>query len=415
MTKAFRQMVQHDAAGGILLIAAAALAMLMANSFLSSLYTGFLNVPVTIQIGAFEIAKPLLLWINDGLMAVFFFMIGLEVKREILEGHLSSKEQIILPGIAAIAGIAAPAAVYYFFNQNDPVGIQGWAIPSATDIAFALGLFALFGSKLPITLKLFLLSVAIFDDIGAIVIIAVFYSTDLSTTSLSVAALGLLALFILNRRQVSAPAAYILVGTVVWAAVLKSGVHATLAGFIIAWFIPIHVKTEDGHPMLKQMEHAIHPWVAFMILPVFAFANAGVSFAGLSFNDIVNPVTLGIALGLFIGKQVGIMGACWLAVKAGIARLPEGTNWQQMYGVTLLCGIGFTMSLFIGTLAFEGQAAAYETYVKLGVILGSLLSAALGSFVIARSCRDQQTDQHAKDSRAKRDTGQAKSREVSHA
>lgn len=385
MPKAFREMIEHDAAGGILLILAAAVALIMANTPVSTFYEGVLGLPVTVQIGAFEIAKPLLLWINDGLMALFFFLVGLEVKREILEGHLSSKDQIVLPGIAAVAGIAAPALVYIFFNQGDATSMKGWAIPSATDIAFALGLFSLFGKSLPLTLKLFLLSVAIFDDIGAIVIIALFYSQDLSTSSLLIAIAGLVVLFLLNRFSVRAQAAYILVGIIVWAAVLKSGVHATLAGFIVAWFIPLNVNTEDGHPMLKQMEHGIQPWVAFLILPVFAFANAGVNLVGIGMEDLSNPVTLGIALGLFVGKQIGIFGACWLAIKAGITSLPRGTNWVQLYGVCVLCGIGFTMSLFIGTLAFENQDPAYQNSVKLGVLLGSVLSAIMGSVIIARS------------------------------
>ncbi|WP_231876682.1 MULTISPECIES: Na+/H+ antiporter NhaA [unclassified Oleiphilus] len=398
MTKVFREMVQHDAAGGVLLICAALLALIMANSGINMFYSDFLNMPVVLQLGGFEIAKPLLLWINDGLMALFFFLIGLEVKREILEGHLSSKDQIILPGIAAIAGIVAPALVYVFFNTGDEVGLRGWAIPSATDIAFALGLFSLFGKSLPLTLKLFLLSVAIFDDIGAIVIIALFYSADLSGLSLSVAGFGLVGLFILNRLKVRAQAAYIIIGVVVWAVVLKSGVHATLAGFIVAWFIPLNVKTEHGHSMLKQMEHGIQPWVAFFILPVFAFANAGVNLVGIGVEDLFHPVTMGIALGLFVGKQIGIFGVCWLAIKSGITSLPKGTTWLQLYGVCILCGIGFTMSLFIGSLAFEGMDAAYQESVKLGVLLGSLLSAVMGSIVIVKSREQEVPDLRAQQS-----------------
>jgi len=385
MTKTFKQMVQHDAAGGVILVIAALLAMIMANSPADAFYNGVLNLPVAVQFGTFEIAKPLLLWINDGLMAIFFFMVGLEIKREILDGHLNSIEQITLPAIAAVAGIVFPALVYVWFNQHDPIAITGWAIPSATDIAFALGVFSLFGRALPITLKLFLLSVAIFDDIGAIVIIALFYSAELSTTSLVIAIAGLVVLFVLNRMRVTRQAAYILVGVVVWAAVLKSGVHATLAGFAVAWFIPINVKNEDGHPMLLNLEHALQPWVAFAILPIFAFANAGVQILGTDSSDIFNPVVLGIVAGLFIGKQVGIFGACWLAIKLGFAKLPKGTNWAQLYGVTLLCGIGFTMSLFIGSLAFEQQGMEHLNSVKVGVLAGSLLSAALGAFFIART------------------------------
>lgn len=384
MTKTYRAMIQHDAAGGVLLVIAAVLAMILANTALNSFYQGFLDVPVTLAIGNFEIAKPLLLWINDGLMAIFFFLVGLEVKREVFEGHLSTVDQVILPGIAAVAGIAVPAAIYAVLNPEG-VAANGWAIPSATDIAFALGVFSLFGKGLPASLKMFLLSVAIIDDIGAIMIIAIFYSTDLSVLSMTVAAIGLVILFVLNRCRVRSVAAYLVVGLVVWAAVLKSGVHATLAGFAIAWFIPLNLKSESGHPMLKQMEHSIQPWVAFMILPVFAFANAGVSFVGMGMDSLFNSITLGIALGLFVGKQLGIFGCCWLAVKAGIAKLPEGANWLQLYGVSLLCGIGFTMSLFIGTLAFEGQDASYMHSVKTGVLLGSVMSAVLASVVLIRS------------------------------
>lgn len=384
MNKEFRQMIQHDAAGGVILVLAAFLALIFANSPLSSFYTGMLDLPVMIKLGSFEIAKPLLLWINDGLMAVFFFMVGLEVKREVLEGHLNSVEKITLPAIAALAGIAVPALVYVFFNQNDDIAIAGWAIPSATDIAFALGIFSLFGRSLPITLKLFLLSVAIFDDIGAIVIIALFYSADLSTTSLIVAAAGLVSLFIINRLKVSAQGAYIIIGIVVWVAVLKSGVHATLAGFAVAWFIPINVNNDDGYPMLAHMEHALHNWVAFVILPVFAFANAGVQLIGTPMDQMFSPVAVGIVAGLFIGKQVGIFGACWLAVKSGFAKLPEGTTWLQLYGVTLLCGVGFTMSLFIGSLAFEHQGMEHLNSVKIGVLVGSILSAILGALVISK-------------------------------
>lgn len=385
MKSEFKQMIQHDAAGGVILVVAALLALIFANTPLYGAYQAILDMPVAVKLGTFEIAKPLLLWINDGLMAIFFFMVGLEVKREILQGHLNSVTQITLPGIAAVAGIAIPALIYAWFNQDDPVAIAGWAIPSATDIAFALGIFSLFGRSLPITLKLFLLSVAIFDDIGAIVIIALFYSAELSTMSLIVAATGLVVLFIFNRLRLRAQGAYILVGVVVWAAVLKSGVHATLAGFAVAWFIPINVKNEDGNPMLAHLEHSLHNWVAFFILPVFAFANAGVNLLGTTIDDVLNPVVMGIVAGLFIGKQVGIFSACWLAVKAGIAKLPEGTNWKQMYGVTLLCGIGFTMSLFIGSLAFEQQGLEHINSVKVGVLLGSLLSAVLGAIVIAKN------------------------------
>ncbi|MBV1922266.1 MAG: Na+/H+ antiporter NhaA [Pseudomonadales bacterium] len=376
---------KHDSTGGILLVLMALLAMVLANSPIAHIYEGFLAIPLQVRIGDLDIAKPLILWINDGLMAIFFFLVGLEIKREVLTGHLSSPSQVVLPGIAAVAGIAIPALIYFAMNQQDPVGVKGWAIPSATDIAFALGVFTLFGSRVPISLKLFLLSVAIFDDLGAILIIAFFYSSELSTLSLAVAGSGVFVLFLLNRFSVRSQAVYILVGLVVWVAVLKSGVHATLAGFVIACFIPLEVKNYEGHPMLTHMEHALHPWVAFVILPLFAFANAGVSMAGISIDALLNPIPLGIGAGLFIGKQVGIFGACWIAIKLGLAKIPAGATWLQFYAVSVLCGIGFTMSLFIGSLAFETESAAYLVQVKLGVLVGSLFSAVLGSILISRA------------------------------
>lgn len=296
-----------------------------------------------------------------------------------------------MPAIGAVAGIAVPALVYAFINAGEPVAMRGWAIPSATDIAFALGLFSLFGKTLPLSLKLFLLSVAIFDDIGAIIIIAVFYSSDLSTLSLVVASAGLVVLFAMNRMKVSKVGPYMIVGLIVWAAVLKSGVHATLAGFAIAWFIPIAVKNDNGNSLLKELEHDLHPWVAFVILPIFAFANAGVSLSGVGIEDLTNSTTLGIILGLFLGKQFGIFGACWITIKSGLASLPAGSNWGQLYGVCLLCGIGFTMSLFIGSLAFEGMDPSYNDSVKLGVLVGSLLSAVVGAVVIKRFSREPAT------------------------
>jgi len=388
--------LDKDAAAGLLLVFMSVLALLLANSPLASVYQDFLAVSVQMSVGELGITKPLLLWINDGLMAVFFFLIGLEIKREVLSGHLSSPSQMVLPGIGAIAGIATPALIYFWLNQHDPVAVSGWAIPSATDIAFALGVFSLFGNRVPISLKLFLLSVAIFDDLGAILIIALFYSSELSVLSLTVASIGLVTLFVLNRLKVASQAAYILVGVVVWIAVLKSGVHATIAGFAIAMFIPLNIKNRNGQPMLPHMEHALHPWVSFAILPLFAFANAGVSFAGVSLDSLLNPIPLGIAAGLFIGKQVGIFGACWLAIKLGIAKLPERATWLQFYAVTLLCGIGFTMSLFIGSLAFENVDLSYMTDVKVGVLAGSLLSAIVGAVLIAHSQPQPETKAKAK-------------------
>ncbi|MEP1552902.1 MAG: Na+/H+ antiporter NhaA [Paraglaciecola sp.] len=385
MPSSIQAFFKHDAASGVVLILAAIVAMIMANTPLNGFYNGLLAIPVTVAFGNFEIAKPLILWVNDGLMAIFFFLVGLEIKREILGGNLSSPAQITLPAVAAIAGIVFPALIYVWFNSDDPVAIAGWAIPSATDIAFAVGVFTIFGKFLPLSLKLFLLSVAIFDDIGAIVIIALFYSQDLSTVSLAVAVSGLIVLFLLNRFNVRTQGIYILVGVVVWAAVLKSGVHATLAGFALALFIPLKLENTDGQPMLEHLEHKLHSWVAFFVLPIFAFANSGVSLIGATMDNIFNPITLGIAAGLFIGKQVGIFGVCWLTVKSGLAKLPEKATWAQLYGVTLLCGIGFTMSLFIGTLAFEEQPLEYQVSVKVGVLIGSILSAFIGAFILAKT------------------------------
>ena len=385
MTSIVQRFFHHDAAGGMILMMAAAAAMVMANSPLDGYYNGFLEIPVMVSFGEFVIDKPLLLWINDGLMAVFFFLIGLEIKREATSGHLRSLSQITLPGVAAIAGIAAPAVIYAVLNVDDAVAIKGWAIPSATDIAFALGIFILFGRGLPLSLKLFLLSVAIFDDIGAIVIIALFYSAELSTYSLLWAAACLIGLGALNYFRVTHQSAYFILGVVMWVAVLKSGVHATLAGFVAAWFIPLHVKNTSGFDMLPHIERTLHPWVSFIILPIFAFANAGVNILGASLNDLLNPVTVGIALGLFLGKQCGIFVVCFVVIKLGLAKLPKEATWMQLYGVSLLCGIGFTMSLFIGTLAFEQQGLDYQLDVKVGVLMGSIISALTGAFILRRA------------------------------
>jgi NhaA family Na+:H+ antiporter len=393
MGQSITALFKHEAAGGVILVAAALLALMVANTPAFGVYEWVFGLPVSVSIGGFSIDKPMLLWINDGLMAIFFFLIGLEVKREVLDGHLSSPQKVALPAIAAIAGITVPALLYAAFNYQDAVTFKGWAVPAATDIAFALGVFSLFGRALPITLKLFLLSVAIFDDIGAIIIIALFYSVEMSLLSLSVAVAGLVILFLLNRFNVAKPAAYLVVGVVVWGAVLKSGVHATLAGFAIAWFIPFKSLTDSsGRPtgsMLLKLEEGLHTWVAFLILPVFAFANAGVRFIDADAEQIMLPVVIGVVAGLFIGKQLGIFGACWLAVKLGFAKLPEGVTWLQIYAVSILCGIGFTMSLFVGSLAFDGYSSEYLDSVKIGVLSASLLSACLGAFVISL-CRKKQ-------------------------
>lgn len=385
----WKKFIQTDASSGIILVLAATLALMLANSMFSSHYSSFLEFPVSITLGTFAISKPLVLWVNDGLMALFFFVVGLEIKRELFYGQLSSPDQIVLPFLAAVAGIIFPALIYVAFNYQDAVAMNGWAIPSATDIAFALGIFVLFGKHLPPSLKLFLLSVAIIDDIGAVIIIAIFYSQDLATNSLIIATIGLLILFIFNRLELSNKTPFILVSIVVWAAVLKSGVHATLAGFAVAWFVPI--AREKAESMSYQIEHGLHPWIAFFVLPLFAFANAGVSLTGANLDELFTPISLGIIGGLFLGKQFGIFAACFIAVKLKLCRLPKDATWGQLYGICLLCGVGFTMSLFIGSLAFEEQGLAYQTQVKVGVLIGSLVSAFAGAMLIRNSSKKVNT------------------------
>lgn len=388
-----REFLRLESASGIILIFAALAAILLANSPLDFLYNGFLDTPVEIRIGALKLAKPLLLWINDGLMAVFFLLIGLEVKREILEGQLSKPSQVALPGIAALGGMIVPALIYAWFNRGNEITLNGWAIPAATDIAFALGIVALLGKRVPQSLKIFLLTLAILDDLAAIVIIAIFYTSELSLTALGLAGVALLVLFILNRRGVTRIAAYTLVGVALWVFVLKSGVHATLAGVALAFAIPMRDRQDKDHSPVKHLEHALHPWVAFMILPLFAFANAGLDLGNLSFNAIFQPVPLGILLGLFVGKPLGIFGISWVVIKTGLAKLPAGANWTQLYGMAQMCGVGFTMSLFIATLAFEEEAASLLFSDRLGILTGSLLSAVWGYIVLRFSSRGSGSDQ----------------------
>jgi NhaA family Na+:H+ antiporter len=378
-----REFLRLEAAAGIALGAAAALALIASNSGLADLYDVFLETPVEARFGDLRIAKPLLLWINDGLMAIFFLLVGLEIKRELLEGELSSVGQALLPALAAVGGMAAPAAIYALCNLQDPLALRGWAIPAATDIAFALGVLSLLGPRVPVALKVFLLALAIFDDLGAIVIIALFYTANLSLTSLLLAGGVLALMLILNRLGVARTAPYALLGIVLWVCVLKSGVHATLAGVVMALAVPL--RAADGREPLKDLEHALHPWVAFLVLPLFGFANAGVSFAGVTMEAFTNGVTLGIAAGLFIGKQIGVLLSVYGCVRLGIARLPEGVTWTGLYGVAALAGIGFTMSLFIGTLAWD--TADYAAPVRLGVLSGSLLSGILGYMLVLVGCR----------------------------
>jgi len=375
--------IKQDSAGGILLIVAALLAMISVNSPLAWVYDALLSTPVEIRVGALHLDKPLLLWINDGLMAVFFLLIGLEVKREFLEGELSRPDQIILPGLGAVGGMLVPALVYYWLNQNDPLALNGWAIPAATDIAFALGVLALLGDRVPVSLRVFLMALAIFDDLGAVVIIALFYTADLSLVSLLLALGAVAVMLVMNVMKVTRIAAYMLVGTFLWVAVLKSGVHATLAGVIVGFMIPLRDTRNPDHSPLKTVEHGLHPWVAFFIVPVFAFANAGVSLAGFSLGSLLEPIPLGIAGGLFLGKQVGIMLFCGIAILLGFARLPNGSSWWGFYGTSVLCGIGFTMSLFIASLAFEqGGSDLVVMGDRLGILLGSGASAVLGYLML---------------------------------
>jgi len=397
--KKLKSAIHHDAAPGVLLLIAMVAALAVANSGVSW-YGAFLDTPATIGIGDWRLEKALLLWINDGLMAVFFLLVGLELKREVLFGELSEWRKVALPLFGAIGGIAIPAGIYAWINRADPVALNGWAIPAATDIAFALGILAILGKRVPVALKLLLASVAVIDDLAAIIIIAVFYTAQLSVMSLVFAGIFLAVLFGLNRSGVRAPSPYVVVGIALWIAVLKSGVHATLAGVALAIFIPARTESgENNRSLAKKMEHGLHPWVAFAILPIFAFANSGVPIAGLTIDALLKPVPLGIALGLFVGKQLGVFSAAFLAVKLGFAKLPQGLRWGHIYGMAALCGVGFTMSLFIGSLAFEGSGGPdYAVDDRLGILTGSFLSATLGVVILLLAGRrpeptDTESDQ----------------------
>ena len=380
---AIREFLRLQSAGGIVLMAAAAIALVIANTPAGGLYQALLETPVEVRIGALRLAKPLVLWINDGLMAVFFFVVGLELKREVMEGELANPAQIVLPALAAAGGMAAPAAIYWALNAGDPVGIRGWAIPAATDIAFALGVLSLLGARVPRGLKVFLVTVAIVDDLGAIVIIAIFYTADLSGMSLAVAAAALALLALVNALGVRSGAVYLFVGLVLWVAVLKSGVHATLAGVALALFIPLRPAEPGGRSLLRDLEHDLHPLVAFVILPLFAFANAGVSLEGMALRSVLEPVPLGICLGLVIGKTVGIFSLSAAAIGTGAARMPEGASWGSLFGVSVLCGIGFTMSLFIANLAFAEGAPALAVSAVVGILAGTVTAAVLGYLLVA--------------------------------
>jgi NhaA family Na+:H+ antiporter len=380
---ALHEFLRLEAAGGIVLGLAAVAALIVANSPLQELYHRLLALEGGVAVGTLVIHKPLLLWLNDGWMAVFFLLVGLEIKRELLEGELRDLRAASLPIVAAIGGMVAPAAVYAAINSADATAMRGWAIPAATDIAFALGVLNLLGRAVPASLKILLTAIAIIDDLGAIVIIAAFYTEHVSTGALALAGGAIAALIALNAGGVRRLAPYLVVGAVLWVCVLKSGVHATLAGVVTGFAVPLSPAAGREESPLRSLELALHPWVAFLILPAFAFANAGVSLEGMEPTALLRPVTLGIALGLFLGKQLGIFGAVWLAIQAGLCRRPEATSWAQIYGLALLCGVGFTMSLFIGGLAFDDVVRAVE--VRLGVIGGSLLAAVAGAVVLKAS------------------------------
>lgn len=383
-----KEFFKSEASGGILLLIFAFAAILCANTSLSDFYFDFLQTPVKLQFGEFALNKPLLLWVNDGFMAVFFTLIGLEVKKELFEGSLSSYKNAIFPAFAAIGGMVVPALVYWFINQDHPEFYAGWAIPMATDIAFAVGIVALLGARVPLALKVFLLALAIIDDLGAIIVIAVFYSQDISMQALMIAGVAVIGLIILNRFKVTSLCAYLVVGLVLWTAVLKSGVHATLAGVIIGFCVPL--KGKNGERPADDLEHTLAPWCSFLILPLFAFSNAGVSLAGVGMEQLSSPLPLGIALGLIVGKAIGVFGFSYVAVLFKIASLPKGVNFKQIFAIAILCGIGFTMSMFLASLAFDVSAAGEEvtSLARLGILIGSLISAVLG-YVLLRAFTDK--------------------------
>ena len=382
MIRQIKNFLKLESSGGILLFTAAILAIICANTSVQSVYFDFLQTQVVLKVGAFAIDKPLLMWINDGFMAVFFVLVGLEVKREMFEGSLSSVRKASLPAFAAFGGMIVPALIYYFINHHDPELVRGWAIPMATDIAFALGIVALLSKQVPLPLKMFLLALAIIDDIGAIVVIAIFFSHGMSMPALIVASLAIITLFTMNRYKVVSMIHYLIVGSILWASVLKSGVHATLAGVIIGFAIPLRGK--NGETPLYHLEHILAPWCSFVILPLFAFANAGVSFDGMSLEKLTSPVPLGIAFGLFIGKPVGVFLFSYVAVLLRLAGLPQGVNFKQIFAIAVLCGIGFTMSVFIAGLAFgaDNNSNNMLPLAQLGILIGTNLSAVMGYILL---------------------------------
>jgi len=374
-----REFLRYEAAGGLTLIGAAVLGLVLANSPLFDFYGAIKALPIEIRAGDFAIAKPLIHWVNDGLMAIFFFLVGLEIKREFLAGELSNRDTALLPVLAAAGGMAVPALVYVWFNWDGGAALSGWAIPAATDIAFALGVMALLGPRVPDSLKVLLAALAVIDDLAAIVIIALFYTDTIALVSLGIAGVAAAGLATLNLRRVARIAPYVILGVIMWVAVLKSGVHATLAGVVTAMAIPLDARHDSGESPLEHLEHALHPWVAFAVLPLFGFLNAGVDLGNVEIASFLHPVTLGILGGLFVGKQLGVMGAIGLGHLTGLAPMPAGAGWLQLYGMAVLTGIGFTMSLFIAELAF---GTGFDAEVRLGVLGASFLSALWGYLVL---------------------------------
>ena len=388
ITSWFSAFISSESGGGILLMMTAALALVLANTPLRTYYDLIITTPVHIRVGPLEIAKPLLLWVNDGLMASFFFLVGLELKRELLIGELSDKSKVILPALGALGGMLVPSLIYIAVNFQDPVAMRGWAIPAATDIAFALGILSLLGSRVPISLKILLTSLAIFDDIGAIVIIAFFYTESISLAALAVVGVCLCFLFLMNRKGQETISMYIFIGSIMWVALLKSGVHATLAGVILAMFIPMHSRKDPDHSPLKEIEHDLHSAIAFFVLPIFAFCNSGINLSNSTLEFFTHGVPVGIALGLFFGKQAGIFTFIWLGIKLKISTMPKGMTWGSLYGMATLCGIGFTMSLFIGSLAFDQTSTLMVFDERLGIVVGSLMSGIVGTLILKKTLPD---------------------------
>ena len=374
-----RDFLKLESSSGLILLFSTIIALILSNSNFSDQFSHFVHLKINIGLDFSVLNKTLQHWINDGLMVIFFFVVGLEIKREFLDGELSMPSQAILPIIAAVGGMAVPAIVYIFFNFHEPDTLRGWAIPSATDIAFSLGILSLLGKRVPISLKIFLTALAIIDDLGAIIIIALFYNTETSLLPLTIVFLSIILLYLSNKKNINNIFVYIFLGSILWIFIQESGIHATIAGVLLAIFIP-HKKFTNNKSLLTKLEHGLHPYVAYLIMPLFALTNAGVYLGDLTFNTLLNPVPLGIIFGLFFGKQIGVFFTTFILIKTGFARLPSGVNWGQMYGISILTGVGFTMSLFIGTLAFEDNF--YTNQMKIGVLVGSLLSAVFGYFLL---------------------------------